>query len=274
MYTKSYINIVISKYIFIINLIYFFSIIYIYTAPHTSSITHKYLHMYRSKSLPSNMNTVRTTYAYSPLRQRLTCKQRKTTPHPYTLEFANYILTEIYQHIMKVVTNHTRRTMLLIRFPLLHGCIRPGFRCHRSEMEDFIEYIRAYAIRSYCHSVTCSFQKTKIFKQKIQHFSQVKMRNIIYAMSNTHYDCLGAFKIMCGHTVIWRNTMYTMCKPTSAPNIEDYLGKVYLKIDLIHYTVFPSNKQEICSEMLTLKTSIEDDNNLRYSFKIMNDLVC
>jgi hypothetical protein len=228
--------------------------------------------MIRSKSMPDMLQQLRMGYAYSPIRQSIISKKRKTSPHPYTVEFADLVLTKMYQDIVNVIMNDNNRMALLIRFPLLYGCIQPGFRCHRTEMEEFIEYIRAYAIQWYCGSVSRSFQKTKLFKQKIFHFSKVKLRNILYAMSNNHNSCLGAITIMCGHTVVWRDTMYNTCKPTREPKIQDLVGNKK-NVDLVHYNIIPSNKLQVCLEMMTMTSSIKRDNELRHTFKIMDDLV-
>ena len=200
-------------------------------------------------------------------------KKRKTSPHPYTLEFSNLILTEMYNIIMKAITNSGERVIFLIRFPLLYGCIQPGFKCHRLELEDFIEYIRGYAIQTYCNTVSYPFQKTKLFKDKIRHFSQVKMRNILYAISNTHHECLGAFKIMCGHTVIWKETMFNMCKPFKSLKLNQHNNKVYLEADLITYRVFPPTSDQIFQEISKMERFIEEDNSIRYSFGIEKQLI-
>jgi len=174
---------------------------------------------------------------------------------------------------MKAITNSGERTILLIRFPLLYGCIRPSFKCHRLELEEFIEYIRGYAIQSYCNSMSYSFQKTKLFKDKIRHFSQVKMRNILYAMSNTHSDGLGAIKIMCGHTVIWKSTMFNMCKPFKSRKLNQHGNNSYLEADLINYMVFPPTYNQILQEISKMERFIEEDNRIRYSFGIDKQLI-
>lgn len=235
--------------------------------------------MIRSKSMPATLNTLRQSYAYTPIPQKLTKKKRKTSPHPYTLEFADIIMKEIFSLITTVVnpnlihtattTSKSFRTIILIRFPILYGCIKDNFSCHRSELEDLIEYVRAYAIKQYSDSVTRSFQKTKLFKQKFRHLSQVKTRNILYAMSNTHYDCLGAIKILCGHTVIWRNTMYNTCKPTNTPTIT-WISNFF---DLEFNTIKSPTKYEVEKDMKMITNYIHEDNILRRSFNITTDLV-
>ena len=200
-------------------------------------------------------------------------KKRRTSPHPYTLEFSNLLLTEMFDKIMKAITNSGERTILLIRFPLLYGSIKPNFKCHRLELEDFIEYNRAYAIQSYCNSHSQSFLKTKLFKEKIRHFSQLKMRNILYALSDTHHDCLGAFKIMCGHTVIWKETMFNMCKPFKSQKLNHHYKKVYLQADLVNYIVFPPNNIQVSQEVPKMERFIEEDNSIRYSFGIEKQLI-
>ena len=177
---------------------------------------------------------------YSLLSQTLYRKKskRRTSPHPFTLEFTDMILKQMFKDIMAVVYTSDIRSMWLLRFPILYGSIKTKFRCHRSELEQYIEYAREYAIRTYCDSVSFSFSKTPLFRLRVNHFSQVKMRNIIYAMSNTHMDCLGVCKVMCGHTIIWRNTMYNTTRGFYDKDI-DKIDKTNIMVNLEMESVHP-----------------------------------
>lgn len=225
--------------------------------------------MQRSKSAPTSMNFTRNMYKVLP--QKVSSKKKRTAAHPYTIEFSVHILTELYEHIRKIISKDNNRSVLLIRFPIFYGCIQSNFRCKRSELEHLIEYIRAYAIRSYALSVPRSFHKTKLFKTKILHFSQVKMRNILYALSDNYHTNLGAIKILCGHTVIWRDSMYNTCKPSGCLQIGE-MDTTTLNINYKKKTIKSPNNIETIYEMMDLHNFIDEDNKLRHSFRIMDDL--
>lgn len=249
------------------NLIYFFLlynailIIILFTTNTAIMQNHNYM--------SANVNLSRDMYELLP--QKVSNKKKRTPAHPLTIEFSSLILTEIYNHITKVISKENHRSILLIRFPILYGCIVPHFRCKRSELEHLIEYIRAYAIRSYALSVPRSFHKTKLFKSKVLHFSQVKMRNILYALSDNYYTNLGVIKILCGHTIIWRDSMYNTCKPSGCLKIEQQ-DITQLNINYEKKTINSPNNLEMIYELMGLHNFIDEDNKLRHSFRIRDDL--
>ena len=72
--------------------------------------------MIRSKSMPATLNMLRKSYAYTPIPQKLTKKKRKTSPHPYTLEFVDIIMKDIFFRLSIVVSsNNTHIITTLLR---------------------------------------------------------------------------------------------------------------------------------------------------------------
>lgn len=197
--------------------------------------------------------------------------KRRTPPNPLTLEFADMIIKHLYEDIMKVIYKSDVRSMWLFRFPMLYGSIKSNFRCHRSELENYIEYARAWTIRTYSYSVSVSFRNTSLFRRRINHFAQVKMRNLIYAMSNTHPDSLGIFKVACGHTIIWRKSPYDISRTSYDSNI-NFISKTNLMIDIATEHVIPPTRTELYYDNVHKYMFLEDDNTLRTSFGIKTKL--
>jgi hypothetical protein len=206
--------------------------------------------------------------AQSPKRRK---SKRRTPPNPLTLEFADMIVRRLYEDIMKVIYKSDVRSMWLFRFPVLYGSIKSNFICHRSELEHYIEYARAWAIRTYIYSVSISFRKTVLFRRRINHFAQVKMRNIIYAMSNTHPDSLGIFKVKLGHTIIWRKSPYDTSR-TSYDSAITLISKTNLMINMNTESIIPPTRRELYYDRDHKYMFLEDDNVLRSSFGITSEL--
>ena len=171
-------------------------------------------------------------------------KQRRTSPHHLTLEFVDLIIKFLYKDIKKIIYKPNKlyqqkdRSYLLLQFPMLYGSIKDQYMCHRSELEHYIEENRLYIIKMYAKQVSKPFTKTPLFKRKVKHFTELKMRNILYAMSNNHNDCLGIFKIMCGHTIIWRDTMYNTAKSAYCKPLKD-IHPDLLSVDKDNQTIHP-----------------------------------
>jgi len=203
---------------------------------------------------------------YSMLAQNITTQKmktkRRTAPHTLTLEFADRIVKHLYNDIKKVVFRSSERSMWLLRFPILYGSIKEHFTCHRSELEQYIEYARAWVIKEYSKQVSRAYTKTPDFRRKINHFSQVKMRNILYAMSNTHSGSLGIFKIVCGHTIVWRNTMYNTAKSVYCKNIED-IDSFMLMVNTDTQTLCIPTNNELYYDRFDRYEYMEEDNQLR-----------
>ena len=224
----------------------------------------------------SKMSTPYSGYnilTQNPLKHKKKSK-RRTSPHTLTLEFADLIITQLYRDIQKVLYSSQERSMWLLRFPILYGSIKDNFTCHRSELEHYIEYARAWAIRAYTKQVSRAYTKTPTFRRKISHFSQVNMRNILYAMSNTHSDSLGIFKIMCGHTIIWRDTMYNTSKSFNCKEIEDehFSHSSVLMVNLETQTLHAPTNKELYYDLFDRYDYLFDDNRLRKSFGIHTEL--
>jgi len=200
--------------------------------------------------------------------------KRRTSPHALTLEFADLIITQLFLDIQKVLYSSQERSMWLLRFPILYGTLKDNFKCHRSELEHYIEYARAWAIQAYAKRVSHAYTKTPAFRRKISHFSQVKMRNILYAMSNTHSDSMGIFKIMCGHTIIWRDTMYNTSKSIDCKKIEEdhFARSSVLMVNVETQTLHPPTNKELYYDLFDRYDYLVSDNRLRKSFGIHKEL--
>lgn len=223
-----------------------------------------------SLSKLAHSHTGYTIMSQNPNKQIIKTK-RRTAPHALTLEFADRIVKHLFNDIKKVVFRSSERSMWLLRFPILYGSIKEHFTCHRSELEQYIEYARAWVIQEYSKQVSRAYTKTPSFRRKINHFSQVKMRNILYAMSNTHSCSLGIFKVVCGHTIVWYDTMYNTAKSVFCKKIED-IDSYRLMANIDTQTLHAPTNNELYYDRFDRYEYMAEDNQLRNGLGIETEL--